>query len=139
VDTARIAHPAESPNTRAERALRLFEEHGSEIERIASEADVYFVPSEARTGSSCYRVDYENETCSCPDFAFGHGRACKHILAVGILNAKRRAKKAVCSGCGGKYPRKELIELHEDNHDNLTYFHGDHLCRLCANDAGVAY
>jgi predicted nucleic acid-binding Zn finger protein len=90
VDTARIAHPAESPNTRAERALRLFEEHGSEIERIASEADVYFVPSEARTGSSCYRVDYENETCSCPDFAFGHGRACKHILAVGILNAKRR-------------------------------------------------
>ncbi len=49
------------------------------------------------------------------------------------------AKTAVCSGCGGKYPRKELIYLHEENHDNLTYFHGDHLCRSCADDAGVEY
>jgi hypothetical protein len=49
------------------------------------------------------------------------------------------AKTAVCSGCGGKYPHGELIELHEDNHDNLTYFHGDHLCRRCADNVGVAY
>jgi hypothetical protein len=48
-------------------------------------------------------------------------------------------KVAVCSGCGGKYPHRELIELTEGNHDNLTYFHGDHLCRSCANDAGVDY
>ena len=44
---------------------------------------------------------------------------------------------AVCSGCGGRYPHRELTELTEDNHDNLTYFHGDHLCRSCANGAGV--
>jgi hypothetical protein len=50
-----------------------------------------------------------------------------------------KPKMAVCSGCGGEYPNRELIELHEDNHDNLTYFHGDRLCRLCANDAGVDY
>jgi hypothetical protein len=50
-----------------------------------------------------------------------------------------KPKTAVCSGCGGKYPHPELIELHEDNHDDLTYFHGDSLCRSCANDAGVDY
>jgi len=52
---------------------------------------------------------------------------------------KVAVKTGACSGCGGKYPRKELIELHEDNHDNLTYFHGDKLCRSCANSAGVSY
>jgi hypothetical protein len=50
-----------------------------------------------------------------------------------------KPKLAVCSGCGGKYPRKELIELHEDNHDNLTYFHGDMICRSCADAASVSY
>jgi hypothetical protein len=140
VDTARITQPdprtnAESINARAERALRLFEERGREIERVAS--DVYLVPS--CTGEGVYRVDYENETCSCPDHAYHPEMSCKHILAVGILNAKRRAKKAVCSGCGDKYPHREMVYLHEDNHDNLTYFHGDRLCRSCANGAGVAY
>ena len=46
---------------------------------------------------------------------------------------------AVCSGCSGNYPHRELIELHEDNHDNLTFFHGDRLCRSCADDAGIGY
>jgi hypothetical protein len=50
-----------------------------------------------------------------------------------------KPKTARCTGCRDKYPRKELIELHEDNHDNLTYFHGDKLCRSCANSAGVSY
>jgi hypothetical protein len=52
---------------------------------------------------------------------------------------KVAAKTAVCSGCGGKYPHRELTCLHEDNHDNLTYFHGDQLCPSCANGAGVSY
>ena len=30
------------------------------------------------------------------------------------------------------------MELHEDNHDNLTYFHGDKLCTSCADAAEVA-
>ena len=50
-----------------------------------------------------------------------------------------KPKLAVCSGCGGKYPHGELVELHEDNHDNLTCFHGDSICRRCANAAGVSY
>jgi hypothetical protein len=50
-----------------------------------------------------------------------------------------KPKVAVCSGCGGKYPHRELIELTEDNHDNLTYFHGDRLCSSCADAAGVSY
>ncbi len=52
---------------------------------------------------------------------------------------KEKPKMAVCSGCGGKHPHRELVELHEDNHDNLTYFHGDHLCRSCADGAGVEH
>ena len=51
----------------------------------------------------------------------------------------QKPKVARCAGCNGKYPRRELIELHEDNHDNLTYFHGDKPCRSCANGAGVSY
>ena len=33
----------------------------------------------------------------------------------------------------------ETVECVEGNHDNLTYFHGDRLCRGCADGAGVAY
>jgi hypothetical protein len=32
-------------------------------------------------------------------------------------------KMAACDGCGCRFRRRELVELHEDNHDNLTYFH----------------
>jgi len=44
-----------------------------------------------------------------------------------------------CSGCGGRFASRELTELTEDNHDYLTYFDGDLLCRTCADNAGVAY
>lgn len=44
-----------------------------------------------------------------------------------------------CSGCGSRFPARELVECVEDNHDDLTYFHGDHLCRRCTDNAGVAY
>jgi hypothetical protein len=52
---------------------------------------------------------------------------------------QEKPKTARCAGCRGEYPRKEMVHLHEDNHDNLTYFHGDHLCRRCADAAGVDY
>jgi hypothetical protein len=35
---------------------------------------------------------------------------------------------AVCAGCPGEYPRREMVYLHEENHDNLVYFHGDRVC-----------
>ena len=46
-------------------------------------------------------------------------------------------KLSPCAGCGARLPLRELVELHEDNHDNLTYFHGDLLCEECADGAGV--
>ena len=109
MDTARIAHPAppstsEAINARAERALRLFEERGRDIVRIG--ANVYRVPSS--DGLRSYDVLYgKREECACPDFEF-HGGPCKHIMAVGILNAKRRSRRAACAGCGGRHWRREL-------------------------------
>jgi len=50
-----------------------------------------------------------------------------------------KPKMAACSGCGGKYPHGELIELHEETHDNLTFFHGERVCRPCARRSGVSY
>jgi hypothetical protein len=32
-----------------------------------------------------------------------------------------------------------MVECVEDNHDDLTYFHGDRLCPACADNAGVEY
>jgi hypothetical protein len=50
-----------------------------------------------------------------------------------------KPKTAVCSGCRGEYPHRELIELHEETHDTLTYFHGERVCRPCARRSGVSY
>jgi hypothetical protein len=66
--------------------LRLYEEHGHEIEMVSP--DIYSVPSS--DGTTTYRVDYRNEFCSCPDAEFHPEEACKHVFAVGIRNAKRR-------------------------------------------------
>jgi ribosomal protein S14 len=48
-----------------------------------------------------------------------------------------RKQTTPCAGCGHRFHLRDLIELHEDNHDNLTYFHGDRLCQECADKAGV--
>jgi len=55
------------------------------------------------------------------------------------LDASRGSarKSAACNGCGRHFPCRDLVELHDDNHDNLTYFHGDLLCGGCADSAGV--
>jgi SWIM zinc finger len=73
------------PSTRAERALELYHEHGRDIERISPH--VYLVPT--CSGERLYRVDYQAETCSCPDHEI-RGEVCKHVRAVGVLRAKRR-------------------------------------------------
>src|SRR5215213_5372613 len=73
------------PSTREHRALELYRTRGRDIERLA--ADVYLVAS--CTGEGVYRVDYASESCSCPDHEI-RGEVCKHVLAVGILRAKRR-------------------------------------------------
>jgi hypothetical protein len=91
-----LAHPstAESSvkrSSRAERALALYRERGHLIHRFGT--GLYRVPSCSEEGSY-YTVDYLDETCTCRDFEFGHGRACKHILAVGVSVARRRGDTA---------------------------------------------
>ena len=101
-----------------------------------------------RSGSKLcrsYLVDQRSWECECPD----HRRrqaACKHALACWVLErAYRPSPEALgsgeseCSGCGGRFAARELTELDEENHDNLTYFHGDKLCQTCADNASVAY
>jgi hypothetical protein len=76
-----------NPSTREDRALELYRTRRNDIERIAP--DIYLEPS--CSGEGAYRVRYgTRESCECPDFAFGHGRACKHLLVIGIMHAARR-------------------------------------------------
>jgi hypothetical protein len=87
----RTASPEVTPkrSSRAERALELYRTRGRDIERISP--DVYLVPS--CTGEGVYRVDYAAESCSCRDYEIRRD-VCKHVLAVGILRAKRRGATA---------------------------------------------
>lgn len=82
-DSSAPAHPS----TRELRALELYRTRGREIEGVAP--DLYLVPS--CSGGGVYRVRYgaSEESCNCPDYEI-RGETCKHILAVGIANAKRR-------------------------------------------------
>ncbi len=48
-------------------------------------------------------------------------------------------KLAVCSGCRGEYPKKDLITVHEGRHDNLHFFNGDRICKSCARANGVEF
>ena len=83
-----------SVNSRAEHALRLFEERGFLIRGVA--ADTFEVPSCGMRGKR-YTVRYGGgvESCTCKDFTFGH--TCKHLLAVGIMHAARRSGVRVVS------------------------------------------
>ena len=80
--------------TREERALRLYEKFGHEIEQLS--ADTFLVPSQ--DGSTAYRVRYpvgegEQEWCSCPSFSHRPSVPCKHILCALIRVSKRRAQR----------------------------------------------
>jgi hypothetical protein len=132
MDTARIAHPIPQPNTRELRALALAEWRFEEI-ALSHRGGRYTVPS--LHGEHTYSVTYTAriESCDCPDWQI-RGATCYHIMAAAVV----RAKTGVCSGCGRRYRHRELTELTEDNHDNLTYFNGDRLCPACADNAGVA-
>ena len=134
--TTTLQPKAESgKTTREQRGLKLHEEHGHLIERVAP--DFFLVPSQ--DGERFYHVDYRDETCDCPDHAY-RGVTCVHIYAVGISLAKRRAKRsATCAGCGESHPRRELVEV---GPEHLAFGHGvregGRYCRPCARRAGVA-
>src|ERR671921_2398726 len=83
-----IAHPAQ-PSTRELRALELHRTRGDEIRKVGE--NLYLVPS--CTGQGSYTVDYNEESCGCPDYR-NRKDTCKHILAVGISLAKCRRPHA---------------------------------------------
>jgi hypothetical protein len=105
------------------------------LEEIAAShrGGTYTVPS--LHGDHDHVVTYtaREETCSCRDWEFGH--TCYHVLAAAVV----RAKTGICAGCGHRFRHRELVEVLEGNHDDLTYFDGDLLCRTCADNASVVY
>lgn len=126
---AHDAHPTTREICRADRALELYVESFEEI-ALSFRAGAYRVPSCSSEASYTVRLVPE-AYCSCPDF---RGGECKHVMAVRMV----RKTTAPCSGCGRRFRRRELVELHEGMHDDLTYFDGDRLCGECADRAGVA-
>ncbi len=116
--------------TRFERGIALAQERFEEIFRVAPWT--WSVP--ACSGERRYVVDLKRGLCTCPDHP-PEGERCKHETAARYV----KARTTTCSGCGGRFRHRELVELHEDNHDNLTHFHGDLLCHQCARHAGIDY
>ena len=131
MDTARIAQPAHL-DTRELRALALAEERFEEI-ALSHRGSTYNVPS--LHGEHGYTVTYtaREEACSCPDWQI-RGATCYYVMAAAVV----RAKTGICSGCGRRFRQRELVECVEDNHDDLTYFHGDVVCFSCAAEVGAA-
>ena len=127
--TTTIPEPTRT-DTRAARGLELYRERGEEIKHVRG--SVWSVPSCSREG--VYLVDLRAGICTCADMPPA-GEVCKHTTAATIV----RAKTGVCSGCGLRFRRRELVDLVEGNHDGLTYFDGDHLCPGCADNAGVEH
>jgi hypothetical protein len=129
VDTTTVAHQR-TLDTRELRALDLAGVHFEEIS-LSRRGGTYTVPS--LHGEHSYDVTYtaREESCSCPDWQFGH--TCYHVLAAAVV----RAKTSVCAGCGHRFRHRDMAEVLEEDH--LTFFEGDQLCRTCADNAGVAY
>jgi hypothetical protein len=117
-------------DTRETRGIRLAESRIDEIYPVSP--GTWAVPS--CSGADVYLVGLRDESCTCPDHK-RTGRSCKHVFAAHVV----RAKTAECAGCGGRSRRRDMVECAEDNHDGLTYFDGDQLCRVCADNAGVEH
>lgn len=87
MDTTTVPHKT----TRLQRGVRLFQDRGHEIERIA--AHTYSVPSCIGEGSYVAYTDLR--CCTCPDHASAKasGERCKHVIAAEIVLSKRRAAR----------------------------------------------
>ena len=119
---------AASKVIRGKRARKIADEHAREIAESAVGA-VYKVPG--CTGAIYYVVSLSGGTCECKDFQ-NQGASCEHLLAAEIVNAK----SATCADCNRRYLGRDLYEVTED-HESLTWFVGDLLCRSCAIGHGI--
>ncbi len=99
------------PDTRESRALALYRTRGAEIVRTGPHT--YEVPSCSGRGS--YAVDYEAESCDCPDARRHPDLNCKHLLAVAVKRAKRRGQSA------RRLPDHELIREDARRHPERSY------------------
>ena len=128
-ESSAIAHPS----TRGQRGLVLYREHAAEI-RFDAQERVWLVPSQ-NDATSVYEVTLgaRGEFCECADFEH-RGARCKHVYAATIARSKTRP----CSGCGGLFPRRELVEV---GPEHLAFGHGvregERYCRPCGRRAGV--
>jgi hypothetical protein len=124
-----LAQPARQStlklSARLQRGIALAEERFEEITRTGPY--IWTVPS--CTGEHTYTVDLKAKTCSCPDRPPAPER-CKHFSAA----AYKKAKTAICIGCGGRFRHRDLYDVGEDS---LTFFEGDLVCHECACAHGV--
>ncbi len=110
MDSISVAPPT-LRDTREKRALALYRERGAEIVRTGPHT--YEVPSCSGRGS--YAVDYEAESCDCPDARRHPELNCKHLLAVAVKMAKRRGQS------DRHLPDHELIRLDAAAHPERSY------------------
>ncbi len=126
------AHPSSPEPTPAYvlRGLGLFELHAGAILASYQGGGRFLVPSGNEAGNLyLVRVGVRRNRCECRGWA-SH-KHCSHVVA-----ASRVAKRsAVCDGCGERRWDRELVEVTED-HDSLTWFPGDLLCRGCERAHG---
>lgn len=123
-----VAHLACRHGGRTSRTIRV---------RLRADGRTRFLVKSLNKQGAVYAVDPTDWSCNCPDYhRRGATTVCKHSAACYILWRISHGMRP-CAGCRRRFPRRDLIELHEDNHDDLTYFHGDFLCGGCADGAGV--
>lgn len=99
--------------TRAERAMRLYNERGGEIRKVGPQT--YLVPG---CSADSYTVDLRAENCTCPDYenrcAGEDGLLCKHLYAAAIYREKVERARRYCD-C-------RFLELLEEDY-GIRQFH----------------
>lgn len=113
--------------TRTTRGIALFWERGGEIVDLG--AWRCQVPS--CSSGETHLVNAKSGRCTCPDHP-PEGAICKHVVAALVW----RSKSGECADCKTRQLKRGMFEVVED-HENLTWFVGDLLCRECAGKAGV--
>lgn len=102
-----------SKRTRAERAMKLWNERGHEIRKVGPQT--YLVPG---CSANAYTVDLRGETCTCPDYkqrcAEVEGLLCKHLYAAVIYREKVERVRRYCD-C-------RFLELLEEDY-SIRQFH----------------
>lgn len=80
-----------------------------------------------------YSVDLEAGTCSCEATV----KVCRHIRQ-GLIRDHKARGLAGCAGCGGMVPRRQLVEVGEEQASwGFALFVGDRLCPECASHHGL--